>query len=54
MIVHRISPLDSLVENMAVAGNWAARCLDVYCIGVGDVRPAVSFHAIPSKPDLNK
>jgi hypothetical protein len=49
---HRISPLDSGIDNLTVAGDWTACGLDVGCVEAAVTSGRLAAHAISGSPAL--
>jgi uncharacterized protein with NAD-binding domain and iron-sulfur cluster len=52
-IEHRISPLDTPVENMTVAGDWTECGLNLGCVEAAVMSGLLASHAISQAPSLS-
>ena len=50
---HRISPLDNLIANMTIAGDWTECGFNEGCIEAAVMSGMLAAHAISGRPDLN-
>jgi uncharacterized protein with NAD-binding domain and iron-sulfur cluster len=49
----RISPLDTAVDNLTVAGDWTANGLNVGCVEAAVMSGQLAAHAVSGRPALS-
>jgi hypothetical protein len=50
---YRISPLDTSVANMTIAGDWTECSFNAGCVEAAVMSGMLAAHAISGQPDLN-